>query len=77
MPVPWKLSDAPDDFIETMMTGIVGLQITVTKLQGKAKVSQNRPTADRQGVVEGLQASKESGTEEMARLVAATLDAPS
>jgi len=59
------------------MRGIVGLEVVITTLQGKAKASQNRPAADRQGVVEGLRASKQSGAEAMARVVAETLDKPS
>ena len=54
MPVPWKVSDAPADYIETMLGAIVGIEIRVTRLLGKWKASQNRPAADREGVVRGL-----------------------
>ncbi len=53
-PVPWKVTDAPADYISALLKGIVGMDITITRLIGKWKVSQNRPTADRQGVVDGL-----------------------
>jgi transcriptional regulator len=51
---PWKVDDAPPDYIDTMLRAIVGIEIALESLQGKWKVSQNRPTADRAGVVQGL-----------------------
>ena len=53
-PEPWKVSDAPADFIQTQLRGIVGLELPIRRLEGKWKVSQNRNEADRQGVIEGL-----------------------
>jgi len=52
---PWAVRDAPADYIESMLRAIVGLEIVLTELTGKWKVSQNRPAADRDGVVRGLQ----------------------
>jgi transcriptional regulator len=51
---PWAVSDAPTDFVRAQLKGIVGVEMTVTKLQGKWKMSQNRNAPDRQGVAEGL-----------------------
>jgi len=51
---PWAVSDAPADFVAAQLKGIVGLTITVERIEGKRKLSQNRPQADRRGVVEGL-----------------------
>lgn len=51
---PWQVSDAPADFIEKQLGAIVGIEIPVSRLLGKWKVSQNRPAADRAGVVRGL-----------------------
>jgi transcriptional regulator len=51
---PWSASDAPADFLETMLGAIVGIEIELSSLVGKWKVSQNRGAADRAGVVEGL-----------------------
>lgn len=65
---PWAVDDAPERFIEAQVKGIVGLEIPIARIEGKWKVSQNRPEADRRGVVEGLRA--EGGDEAMARLVA-------
>ncbi len=53
---PWAVADAPADFIQGMLNGIVGFELTIARLQGKWKMSQNRPPADRGGVVEGLRA---------------------
>ena len=54
--VPWAVSDAPGDYVETMLKGITGFELTITRLQGKWKMSQNRPEIDRTGVIEGLRA---------------------
>jgi transcriptional regulator len=53
-PEPWAVSDAPPDFIEGMIKGIVGLEMPITRLEGKWKMNQNRSVADRAGVAEGL-----------------------
>jgi transcriptional regulator len=54
---PWAVTDAPPDFIDTMVRAIVGIEITLTALTGKWKVSQNRSIADRGGVAAGLHAA--------------------
>jgi transcriptional regulator len=51
---PWSPSDAPGNYIEAMLRGIVGFRFVVTRLEGKWKMSQNRATQDQAGVVEGL-----------------------
>lgn len=55
-PEPWKVSDAPEDYIRKMIAAIVGVELTVTSLTGKWKLSQNRPPADHDGVRDGLAA---------------------
>lgn len=67
---PWAVDDAPPDFIAKLLHAIVGLEIPVTRLTGKWKVSQNRPAADRAGLVAGLSASEAPDAPAMARLVA-------
>jgi len=64
---PWAVSDAPADYVATMLRAIVGIEITLTSLTGKWKVSQNRPAADRAGVVAGL--AREHGDPALAREV--------
>jgi transcriptional regulator len=52
--VPWKMGDAPPDFIQTMLQAVVGLEIEVTRLVGKAKLSQDETAADRIGAINGV-----------------------
>ena len=73
---PWAVGDAPPDFVEQLLKAIVGIEIPLDTLAGKWKVSQNRPAADRDGVVEGLrvqgQAQRLEEAARMADLVQAT-----
>jgi transcriptional regulator len=55
---PWAVTDAPTDFIDGMLRGIVGFVLPIRRLQGKWKMSQNRPAEDRAGVVAGLEAEQ-------------------
>lgn len=66
---PWRLSDAPAGYTEGLMRSIVGIEIPVTRLVGKWKVSQNRPAADRDGAVEGLSREGTESAAAIARLV--------
>jgi transcriptional regulator len=63
---PWAVTDAPASFIQSQIKGIVGLEIEITDMRGKWKVSQNRPVADRVGVAEGMESEEKT---EMASLV--------
>jgi transcriptional regulator len=67
--LPWSVSDAPRDFIDTMLGAIVGIEIPITKLVGKWKVSQNRPIPDKLGTVAGLHGREDTDSREMAALV--------
>jgi len=51
---PWAVSDAPEAYVDVMLRGIVGFRFAITRLEGKWKMSQNRETPDREGVVAGL-----------------------
>ena len=51
---PWAVSDAPEAYVQSQLRGIVGIEIPIASIEGKWKVSQNRPEADRRGVAEGL-----------------------
>lgn len=64
---PWAVADAPAEFIRSQLKGIIGIEIEITEIEGKWKVSQNRPTADREGVAEGLASMPDQ--DEMATLV--------
>jgi transcriptional regulator len=66
-PHPWSVSDAPADYVEAQKRAIVGVEIEIAVIEGKWKVSQNQPEANRRSVVAGF--SKDDGTREMAELV--------
>lgn len=68
-PEPWAVSDAPADHIERIMAAIVGVEMVITKMFGKWKVSQNQPTQNQVGVISGLKASGLPESEAMAALV--------
>jgi transcriptional regulator len=67
--VPWKVADAPADYIDRTLENIVGIEIPIVQLTGKWKVSQNRPEPDRLGVVAGLLGRDTPQAAEMAALV--------
>jgi transcriptional regulator len=54
-PAPWKMTDSPADYIDTMLKAIVGIEIEITRLTGKFKLSQNRETRDRLSAAQALQ----------------------
>ena len=56
-PVPWKMTDSPKALIDGMLTAIVGLEVEITRLVGKSKLSQNKEAADIRGAGEALTAS--------------------
>jgi transcriptional regulator len=62
----WSVDDAPRQYIEGQLRAIVGLELVITRVEAKAKLSQNRPPADVEGVIEGL---RERGDKEMADAV--------
>lgn len=68
-PAPWAVSDAPPDFIEAQLRGIVGLRMPITRLEGKRKMSQNRTAGDRAKVAAGLAESARPSEREAAALV--------
>jgi transcriptional regulator len=65
---PWAVTDAPPDFIDGMLKGIVGFAMPITRLEGKWKMSQNRPAVDQKSVVAGLSTE---GQDAVAALVSA------
>lgn len=73
-PAPWKVTDAPEDFIDRLVGQIVGVELTVSRLLGKWKLSQNRSHADRQGVVDGLTDQGSDDARALAALVRAADD---
>jgi transcriptional regulator len=70
-PQPWSVSDPPEGYVERMMGAIVGVEITITRLEGKWKMSQNRAAEDVDGVIAGLEASDDPATREVGGIVRA------
>jgi transcriptional regulator len=68
-PKPWHVSDAPADHIEKMLGAIAGLEITIDRIEGKFKLSQNHPAANRAGVVDGLRQRDAHGDDALADLM--------
>ncbi|MBN9456451.1 MAG: FMN-binding negative transcriptional regulator [Bosea sp.] len=66
---PWAVADAPEPFIAAQARGIVGIEIAIASIVGKFKLSQNRREDDKLGVLNGLSADPESGSQAMAALV--------
>ncbi len=67
---PWSVDDAPTDYVQGLLKGIVGIEIPIARLEGKWKLSQNRPAEDRQGAVDGLRQAGDPLSAAMADWVA-------
>ena len=67
---PWAVTDAPAPYLAGQLKGIVGIELEIAAIEGKWKVSQNRPAADRTGVIEGLRGLGDDASVAMADLVA-------
>lgn len=65
-PRPWRIDDAPADYVETMLGAIVGIEITVQRMTGKAKLSQNQPAENRRSLVAALRSAGDSASTAMA-----------
>jgi len=66
---PWAVGDAPEPFVDALIKAIVGLEVEITHIAGKWKASQNRPAADRAGVIAGLQATGDEASLAMASIM--------
>jgi len=66
---PWRVSDAPDDYVQGMLGAIVGVEVVVTEVEASFKLSQNKSTADIAGVIDGLSASAEAQERHVAELM--------
>jgi transcriptional regulator len=71
--VPWSTLDAPENYIRGQLRAIVGIEITVERVEGKAKLSQNRSAADQQGVIDGLRQERSPSALEVAEQMSAHL----
>ena len=65
----WKVEEAPDGFIAAQLRGIVGVRIPISRVEGKVKMSQNRPVEDRRGVAAGLGESPDETDRRVAGMI--------
>jgi transcriptional regulator len=66
-PAPWRMQDLPETYLKGMLGGIIGFEIAVTRLEGKYKLSQNRPAVDRPRIIAALEQSADAGAQAVAR----------
>jgi transcriptional regulator len=66
---PWRMQDQPDAFLGGMMSGIIGFEIAVTRLEGKFKLSQNRPAVDRPRIIAALETRDDADSHGVAQLM--------
>jgi transcriptional regulator len=66
---PWRMQDLPGAFLSGMLNGIVGFEIAVARLEGKFKLSQNRPATDRPRIIAALEARDDADSHGVARLM--------
>lgn len=70
-PERWQVSDAPADYVASLLKGIVGLELPIERIEGKWKASQNQPERNRAGVIDGLERLGTSESLAMKALIAA------
>jgi transcriptional regulator len=66
---PWRMEDLPEAYVASMLNGIVGIEIAVSRLDGKFKLSQNRPTADRPRIIAALERREDAESRAVAQLM--------
>ncbi|MDG4668408.1 FMN-binding negative transcriptional regulator [Mycobacterium sp. 236(2023)] len=67
---PWQVSDAPESYVAGQLKGIVGVELSISRIEGKSKMSQNQPDRNRSGVVAGLRESSDPADHAVAERVA-------
>jgi transcriptional regulator len=72
---PWAVTDAPPEYIDGQLRAIVGMELVITSIEAKQKLSQNRSEVDREGVVAGLRGEPGAGPQVVADLIAGQLAA--
>ncbi|KAH6689675.1 transcriptional regulator PAI 2-type [Plectosphaerella plurivora] len=68
-PGPWEVSDAPERYVDLLKKAIIGIEITIDRLEGKFKMSQESTKGDVQGVVRGFEAMESDVAQDMAKMV--------
>ncbi len=73
---PWQMQDLPEAYLQSMLNGIIGVEIAVSRLDGKFKLSQNRPAADRPRIIAALELREDADSRALARLMREREPAP-
>jgi transcriptional regulator len=68
-PAPWDMQGLPEPYVQSMLNGIVGIEIAVSRLEGKFKLSQNRPAADRPRIIAALERRADPESQAVAQLM--------
>ena len=68
-PAPWDMQALPEPYVQSMLNGIVGIEIAVSRLEGKFKLSQNRPAADRPRIIAALERREDAESRAVAQLM--------
>ena len=68
-PAPWNMQVLPEPYVQSMLNGIVGIEIAVSRLEGKFKLSQNRPAADRPRIIAALERRADPESQAVAQLM--------
>jgi len=66
---PWRMDDLPEAYVAAMLNGIIGIELAVSRLEGKFKLSQNRPAADRPRIIAALERRDDADSQAVARLM--------
>lgn len=66
---PWAVTDAPEAFVKSPLKGIIGMKLSISRIEGKVEMSQNRNEADRRGVADGLAASTDTRDRAVGKMV--------
>ena len=67
--VPWRMAALPEPYVAAMLNGIVGVELAVSRLEGKFKLSQNRPAADRPRIIAALERREDAESRAVAQLM--------
>ncbi|PRC94211.1 Transcriptional regulator [Solimicrobium silvestre] len=67
--MPWRVSDAPSEYIDSMLNTIIGIEIPINAVVGQWKMSQNKPLSDKLGIIEGLHEHVDENSQQMVALV--------
>lgn len=70
-PAPWDMQALPEPYVQSMLNGIVGIEIAVSRLEGKFKLSQNRPAGDRPRIIAALERRADPDSQAVAQLMRA------